>query len=100
MKSVLGFLKTTLLGGVFFLMPIVTLAIILGKALQIADKIVKPVSEHVPDNWDFGLGKATLLALVLTVLTCFLAGLAGKDESRPRGRRRHRIGGAFQDPGL
>ncbi len=81
MKSIVGFLKTTLLGGVFFLMPIVTLAIILGKALQIADKIVKPVSEHVPDNWDFGLGKATLLALVLTVLACFLSGLLARTKA-------------------
>ena len=60
--------------GVFFLMPIVTLAIILGKALQIADKIAKPVSEHVPGDWDFGVGKATLLALALTVLSVFWLG--------------------------
>ena len=80
MKSIAGFLKTTLLGGVFFLMPIVTLAIILDKALQIADKIAKPVSEHVPGDWDFGLGKATLLALGLTILVCFLAGLLARTK--------------------
>jgi uncharacterized membrane protein len=78
MKSMFGFLKTTLLSGVFFLMSIVTLAIILDNALQIADKVVKPVSEHVPDNWDFGIGKATVLALGLTVLVSFLAGLLAR----------------------
>jgi len=80
MKSIAGFLKTTLLGGVFFLMPIVTLAIILDKALKIADKIAKPVSEHVPGDWDFGVGKATLLALFLTILVCFLAGLLARTK--------------------
>jgi uncharacterized membrane protein len=73
-------LKTTLLGGVFFLMPIVTLAIILDKALQIAEKIAKPVSEHVPGGWDFGLGKATLLAIALTVVVCFQAGLLARTK--------------------
>ena len=88
MKSISGFLKTTLLGGVFFLMPIVTLAIILGKALQIADKIAKPVSEHVPGDWNFGLGKATLLALGLTILDLFSGRAAGAHKIRPMARRR------------
>jgi uncharacterized membrane protein len=80
MKSIVGFLKTTLLGGVIFLMPVVTLALVMGKALQMAEKFVKPVEAHVPDNWDFGMGKATLLAVGLTVLVCFVAGLLAKTK--------------------
>jgi uncharacterized membrane protein len=99
MKSIAGFLKTTLLGGVFFLMPIVTLAIILDKALKIADKIAKPVSEHVPGDWDFGVGKATLLALCLTICL-FSCWAAGAHKIRPMGRYEYRDDSALENSRL
>lgn len=70
-----------MLGGVFFLMPVVTLAIILGKAFELAHKIVKPVADHMPPEMDYGVGSATILAIGLTILACFLAGLLARTRA-------------------
>ncbi len=78
MKVIPQFARTTLLGGVFFLMPIVVLAILLEKAMSIAAKFVKPIADKLPDDWNLGVAKVTLLAIVLLALICFLAGLIAR----------------------
>jgi uncharacterized membrane protein len=65
-------------GRDLFLLPIVVVAIIVGKALAIAAKIVGPHAAHLPEDSVFGLDIPKLLAIALLVLFCFLAGvLAG-----------------------
>ena len=78
MKPIVQFVRTTLLGGILFLIPIVTLAIILGKALQLANKVVEPMASHLPETVDIGIARATVLAIGATVLFCFLAGLLAR----------------------
>ncbi len=80
MKPIIQFVRTTLLGGVFFLLPIAVLAIILGKAFSLAEKLAKPLANHIPADWNLGLPKAILLAVALMVLICFLAGLFGRTK--------------------
>ncbi len=80
MKPILMFARTTFLGGVVFLMPIVVLAVLLDKAMSLALKIAKPVSQHIPAEFDFGMAKGTLLAIVALALICFLAGLLARTK--------------------
>ena len=47
MKSILQFLQTTLLGGLLFLVPIVALVFVLGKALDLAHKLVDPLAARI-----------------------------------------------------
>jgi len=56
------------------------LAIILGKAFSLAEKLAKPLANHIPADWNLGLPKAILLAVALMVLICFLAGLFGRTK--------------------
>ena len=44
MKKFGHFLRTTLVGGILFLVPIVVLIIVLSKALAIAHKLVDPIA--------------------------------------------------------
>lgn len=74
MKSFLRFLRTTLVGGALFLVPIVALLIILGKALALAYKVVRPLEEHLPADSGLGIGTPVLLAVSALVLFCFFAG--------------------------
>jgi len=74
MKRILKFLRTTLVGGLLFLVPIVVLGIVLGKALALAHKIVDPLAEHLPVESVIGLRTPMLLAGGVIVLFCFLAG--------------------------
>ena len=56
-------------------MPIAMLAILLDKAMSVALKFARPIAEKVPDVLDIGVARVTLLAIVLLMLICFLAGL-------------------------
>jgi uncharacterized membrane protein len=78
MKSALKFLRTTLAGGILFLLPVVVVVIILGKALTIAGKIVAPLAAHLPVESAIGLDTPKLLAIALLVLFCFLAGFLAR----------------------
>lgn len=75
MKKFLDFLKTTLLGGLLFLVPIVLLAFVASTALDIVDDIVEPVAVLIPVESVGGVEVAKLLAGATIVLFCFLAGL-------------------------
>jgi uncharacterized membrane protein len=74
MNRILKFLRTTLVGGLLFLVPIVVLGIVLGKALGIARKIVEPLAAHLPVESVIGFQMTLVLAVGGIVLLCFLAG--------------------------
>jgi uncharacterized membrane protein len=63
MKRLLKFLRTTLVGGLLFLVPIIVLVVILGKALALAHQLVDPLAEHLPVHSVIGLRTPMLLAI-------------------------------------
>lgn len=75
-----SFIKTTIVGGLIFLIPIIVLIIIFGKALGITKKIVGPLANLIVFETVAGIGVATLLAVFVIVLFCFLTGLLAKTE--------------------
>jgi uncharacterized membrane protein len=78
------FLKTTVIGGIVFLVPVVIFVFIIGKALVFTRKITAPFAGILP----FGpVGDAVvvnLLGLALIVLVCFLGGLVAKSAAVAR----------------
>ena len=75
-----NFLKTTILGGVLFLVPVVVLIAIIEKALGVAQKAAVPLADVI-FRGTFLHDHAyvsDLLALGLLLVVCFLAGLAAK----------------------
>jgi len=74
MKTITQFLRTTILGGALFLMPIVVLAFVLNKAFNFALRGLKPVGKLIPDQLASGAMEA-VAAVVVIVILCFLAGL-------------------------
>jgi uncharacterized membrane protein len=75
MAAISRFLRTTILGGAFFLMPIVVLVYLLNKAIDFARRGLKPVAKMIPDELVSGTTMETIMAIGLIVLLCFLAGL-------------------------
>jgi uncharacterized membrane protein len=75
MTAISRFLRTTVLGGAFFLMPIVVLAYLLNKAFDFARRGLKPVATIIPDQLVSGATMEAVMAIGLIVLLCFLAGL-------------------------
>ena len=72
------FLKTTVIGGIVFMVPIIIFIAIIGKAIELTNKLAAPVSAIIPVDSIGNVAVANLLALVIVLLICFLAGLAAK----------------------
>ncbi len=74
MKSFTKFLRATISGGILFLLPVVLVIMMLGKAHQIMVKISGPLANLLPDRL-LGLDGSMILAVILLVFICFFAGL-------------------------
>jgi uncharacterized membrane protein len=75
MKSALRFLQATIVGGVFYLVPIVVLVAIVGKALGIAHQLMAPLSRRYESETWGGMAAPKVIAILALLLFCFLAGL-------------------------
>lgn len=72
------FIKTTILGGVIFLIPFVVVIAVLGKAHQIMMLVAEPMGDWIPIDEVGGIALANVLALVAIVMSCFLFGLMAR----------------------
>ncbi|HUA39179.1 MAG TPA: DUF502 domain-containing protein [Candidatus Sulfopaludibacter sp.] len=78
MNRILKLVRTTLAGGILFLLPVIVAVVIVGKALAIARKLVTPLAAHLPVGSVIGLHTPELLAIMLLILFCFLAGFLAR----------------------
>jgi uncharacterized membrane protein len=82
--SLTEFLKTTLVGGLLFLLPVVLIVIVLRHAMQPAVKVVKPISDYLPMEAVVGVRGETAFAVLVLILFSFVAGLIARTNA---GRR-------------
>ena len=75
MKRITSFIKTTLIGGLFFVIPIVLVLLIIGKILEIFRKLVTPIADIIPLETIGGITLSGIIALLVLLLLCFIAGL-------------------------
>jgi uncharacterized membrane protein len=84
MRTFIEFLKTTILGGLFVLLPVLLFYLLLTEALQAIVGMATPIADLFPKG-TFDQAKAqVLIALVLLVGMSFLIGLAMRSTA---GRR-------------
>ena len=72
------FVKTTIVGGIVFLVPIVVLVAVIGKALEVTGALAAPLAAGLPIQSVGAVAVSHLLALVILVLICFVAGLLAR----------------------
>lgn len=75
------FLKTTIVGGLLFLVPLILLGLVLRHALDIASKIARPVVAVFPYNQVAGIAVGTIVATLMLIAVAFLAGLAARTNT-------------------
>ncbi len=75
MRRIVDFLKTTILGGLFVLLPVVVVILLLSLAVAAVVGVMKPLMELLPIKSVAGLAAVTLAALLLLLVFCFLTGL-------------------------
>lgn len=75
------FLKTTIVGGVLFLLPLGLVLFLLGYALRLTTNMAQPISKalHLDQMGDVaGIGITTLIGILLLVLVSFAAGIVAR----------------------
>ena len=75
MRSISRFVRTTVLGGVLFLTPIVVIWLILSKAYDVAGRVLQPLTALIPESLSSRTTITAVLEVLLIALACFLAGL-------------------------
>jgi uncharacterized membrane protein len=79
MRGILEFLKTTLAGGFFVVLPVVLIWLILTETIQLLAALGSPLLELFPSGF-LGESPGPTLAIILLVLACFIAGLAMRTQ--------------------
>lgn len=78
MKKLLQISRATITGGIFFLVPLVLLLMVLGKALTFLQRISKPLTKPL-DHWHVGgVAMHEIVAVLLLLLACFAAGFIAR----------------------
>jgi uncharacterized membrane protein len=88
-KQVIGtslteFLKTTIVGGLLFLLPMALILIVLGYAMRLAGKVAEGISKFLRVDEAIGAGELTALAVLVLVIISFAAGLIARTKGGKR----------------
>lgn len=78
MKTLTRFVRTTILGGVFFLIPIVVLSIVIAKALEYTNKFLRILANQILAASELSATGAMVTSVAVVALVCFLAGLIAR----------------------
>ncbi len=69
------FIKTTVIGGLLFLIPFILLVIILTKVHSLLLVVAKPLDDLIPLEQIGGVALANILVALMIILICFIAGI-------------------------
>jgi uncharacterized membrane protein len=85
-KTLREFIKTTIIGGASFLLPVAIVIFILSYAFKLTRRIAQPISEslHLDHLVGAGVGTVTILSVVVLVLVSFVGGIVARTAA---GRR-------------
>lgn len=78
MKAILDFIRTTIVGGILFLIPLVLVLVLLQKAIEILEKLLAPIAHHLPGMTIVGVSFPQLVAVLILLVIGFVAGLIAK----------------------
>jgi len=76
MQAVLGSVRATMIRGLFLLVPIMVFGLLIAKALSMLRGVVEPLAGAMGPL--AGIPMPNLLAVVVLVVMCFIAGLVAK----------------------
>jgi uncharacterized membrane protein len=84
LKRLAGFFKTTIIGGLFMLLPVLLLYMLLAEILQLVVALATPLADLLPKGMVETANAPVIIALILIVAASFLFGLALRSASLSR----------------
>jgi uncharacterized membrane protein len=98
-RSALRFLKTTLVGGLVFLVPVLVLVLLVVKVVELSRKVTVPIAAHLPVHPGLALPAADAIVVVVALLACFAGGLLARLSFASRVVRKAETGVLWRVPG-
>jgi uncharacterized membrane protein len=81
MKPILNFLKTTFVGGLFILLPLLLLQLMLDEIFQLLVALATPIADLIlSKEWVDSLNAPVVLTILLIFVTSFIFGLLAKSK--------------------
>lgn len=78
MNALIGFLKTTLLGGFFIVLPLLLLYLLLDEVLEAVVALATPIVELFPEGTFENANAPVIVAVILLVFASSVFGLAAR----------------------
>ena len=78
MKQLGEFLKTTIMGGLLVLFPLIACVFVILKIAGLLTSFIKPLMSFVPQTRLIGVAVADAASVLILILLCFFAGLVMK----------------------
>jgi len=80
--------RTTILGGLVFLIPFVVLLAIAGKAYEVMRVIAQPIADAIGMEWMGAVLVVNAITALVTIVVCYVAGLLATKAAGQRLYRR------------
>jgi uncharacterized membrane protein len=87
MKLAVAPIKTTILGGLVFLVPCIIIILLAAKAFAVMGTVAAPFSAWIPIDSVGGIATANIVTVLAILVVCFVAGLVARSAI---GRRVYR----------
>jgi uncharacterized membrane protein len=71
-------IRTTIIGGTIFLIPVAIFVAVIGQGLKFAGALSRPLADVLPVDMIGGVAVAEVVTVVFLLLICFLAGLPAR----------------------
>ncbi len=78
MKTIADFLKTTVIGGLFILLPLLLLELMLVEIFELIVLLATPIADLFPKSWIEAVNAPALVAVALILLASFALGVAAR----------------------
>jgi uncharacterized membrane protein len=75
MKLAITPIKTTILGGLVFLVPCIIVILLVAEAFKVMGLLAAPLSTWIPVDSIGGIATANIITVLAILIVCFLAGL-------------------------
>lgn len=72
------FIKTTVVGGIVFLVPLIVILVVIGKAFALMRRLSEPMGRLFPVESIAGVAVVDVLAVVVLLVICFVAGMVAR----------------------
>lgn len=98
-RCVLAFVKTTLIGGVVFLAPLLLVVVLFTKATKVLRRLAQPLGAWLPIDRALGIIVADFIVVLVIVVACFGAGLLARFSFANRFIKKAEAGVLWRIPG-